>query len=109
MRAVSSSTPSRASGTNALQGRGYYFHRDEALDARNAFATTKASFEQKQGGGWMGGPPGEPDAFLRLVRGTRRVSVATVTSPYGPGDFDQPFDNNQLLAKVHTNLSTRTI
>jgi hypothetical protein len=36
--------------------RGYYFHRDEALDARNAFATTKASFEQKQGGGWLGGP-----------------------------------------------------
>ena len=44
------------SGTNRLQGRVYYFHRDEALDARNAFATTKAAFELKQGGGWLGGP-----------------------------------------------------
>ena len=45
------------SGTNDLHGRLYYFHRDEGLDARNAFATSKASFEQKQGGGWLGGPP----------------------------------------------------
>jgi hypothetical protein len=44
------------SGTNQLQGRGYYFHRDQNLDARNAFQTSKASFEQKQGGGWLGGP-----------------------------------------------------
>jgi hypothetical protein len=96
------------SGTNAMQGRGYYFHRDEALDARNAFATTKASFEQKQGGGWMGGPLRvDRTHFFVSYEGTRRVSVATVTSPYGPGDFDQPFDNNQLLAKVTHQLSAK--
>src|SRR5438552_747697 len=43
-------------GTNTLHGRAYYFHRDEGLDARNFFQTTRATFEQKQPGGWLGGP-----------------------------------------------------
>jgi outer membrane receptor protein involved in Fe transport len=43
--------------------------------------------------------------FFVSYEGTRRMAVATVTSPYGPGDFDQPFDNNQLLAKVTHQLS----
>jgi hypothetical protein len=89
------------SGTNELHGRVYYFHRDEALDARNAFATTKASFEQKQPGGWLGGPIlKDRTHYFLAYEGTRRVTIATVTSPAAPGDFKQPFDNNQLLAKV---------
>jgi outer membrane receptor protein involved in Fe transport len=96
------------SGTNTLQGRGYYFHRDEALDARNAFATTKNAFEQTQGGGWAGGPIRlNKTHFFASYEGTRRVSVVTVTSPYGPGDFDQPFDNNQLLAKITHQLNDK--
>jgi hypothetical protein len=89
------------SGTNDLKGRGYYFHRDDSLDARNAFALTKASFEQKQGGGWLGGPiVRDRTHFFASYEGTRRKAVATVTSPFGPGDFDQPYANNQLLTKV---------
>ena len=89
------------SGTNELHGRGYYFHRDDGLDARNAFAVTKASFEQKQGGGWMGGPIARDRThFFGAYEGTRRTAIATVTSPFGPGDFEQPFANNQLLGKV---------
>jgi Carboxypeptidase regulatory-like domain/TonB dependent receptor len=89
------------SGTNDLHGRAYYFHRDEALDARNAFATTKASFEQKQAGGWLGGPlVRDRTHYFLTYEGTRRTTIATVTSPAGPGDFEQPFDNNQVLGKV---------
>src|SRR5262245_59104712 len=89
------------SGTNDLHGRVYYFHRDEGLDARNAFATTRASFEQKQGGGWLGGPIARDRThYFFAYEATRRMQIATVTSAVEPGDVEQPFENNQLLAKV---------
>lgn len=94
------------SGTNDLHGRAYYFHRDEALDAHRAFQTTKASFEQKQGGGWMGGPVVEDRTHYFLAyEATRRKTIATVTSPVEPGDVERPFENNQLLAKVTHQLT----
>ena len=89
------------SGTNDLRGRVHYFHRDEALDARNAFATTKASFEQKQTGASVGGPiVRDRTHYFLAFEATRRKQIAVVTSPAAPGDVEQPFDNNQLLAKV---------
>jgi Carboxypeptidase regulatory-like domain/TonB dependent receptor len=89
------------SGTNNLHGRLYYVHRDEALDARNAFATTQATFEQKQTGGWIGGPIiHDRTHYFGSYEATRRLQIATVTSPLAPGDVEQPFDNNQLLAKI---------
>jgi Carboxypeptidase regulatory-like domain/TonB dependent receptor len=44
------------SGTNAFSGSGYYFGRDQKLDATNAFATTKLPFDQTRAGGSFGGP-----------------------------------------------------
>jgi hypothetical protein len=44
------------SGTNAFSGSGYYFGRDQKLDATNAFATTKLPFDQTRIGGSFGGP-----------------------------------------------------
>ena len=65
------------SGTNDLHGRLHYFHRDEALDARNAFATTKASFEQKQAGGWLGGPiVRDRTHYFVAYDATRRKQIA---------------------------------
>jgi hypothetical protein len=89
------------SGTNDLHGRAYYFHRDEAMDARNFFSPTRAAFEQKQAGGWLGGPVRRDRThYFAAYEGTRRMTIATVTSPVAPGDVERPFDNNQLLAKV---------
>jgi hypothetical protein len=89
------------SGTNDLHGRFYYFHRDEALDSRNFFQTSKAKFEQKQPGGWLGGPIAKDRThYFVAYEATRRMQIATVTSPLAPGDVPQPTDNNQLLAKV---------
>jgi hypothetical protein len=44
------------SGTNRFSGSGYYFGRDQKLDATNAFATTKLPFDQTRVGGSFGGP-----------------------------------------------------
>ena len=64
------------SGTNDLHGRAYYFHRDEALDARNFFSPTRAAFEQKQGGGWLGGPiQRDRTHYFVTYEGTRRMTI----------------------------------
>jgi hypothetical protein len=95
------------SGTNDLHGRGYYFHRDQALDARNFFQTSKAKFEQKQPGGWLGGPIiKDRTHYFAAYEGTRRLQIATVTSPVQPGDVEQPTDINQFLAKLTHQLNT---
>ena len=44
------------SGTNQLHGSLYEFVRNDAFDARNAFASTKAPFRYNQFGGAAGGP-----------------------------------------------------
>lgn len=49
-------TVATKSGTNALHGTGYYFGRDDALNARNAFQRSKPVYNQKRTGGSVGGP-----------------------------------------------------
>ena len=44
------------SGTNRLAGTGYYFGRDRALNATNAFATSTPPFKQTRLGYSLGGP-----------------------------------------------------
>jgi hypothetical protein len=44
------------SGTNALSGSGFYFGRDDKLNARNAFTPVKPPFAQQRYGGSLGGP-----------------------------------------------------
>lgn len=44
------------SGTNVPHGSLYYFVRNDAFDARNAFAATKAPFRYNQYGGTISGP-----------------------------------------------------
>lgn len=49
-------TVATKSGTNTLHGTGYFFGRDDALNARNAFARTKPVYGQQRFGGSIGGP-----------------------------------------------------
>jgi hypothetical protein len=49
-------TVSTRSGTNRVAGTGFYFGRDDALNARNVFATTKPPFSEHRLGGTLGGP-----------------------------------------------------
>ncbi len=96
------------SGTNDPHGRVYYFHRDSALDSKNSFATSKTTFNQKQLGGWFGGPiVKDRTHFFITFEATRGKNVASVTSPLEPGDVDQPFKNNQVLGKITHQLNDR--
>lgn len=44
------------SGTNQVHGTGYFFGRDDALNAKNVFARTKPEYQQARVGGSAGGP-----------------------------------------------------
>ena len=49
------SVATRAGG-NQFRGSGFYFGRDEALNARNAFAQQKPPFDEQRVGITLGGP-----------------------------------------------------
>ena len=49
-------TVATKSGTNNLHGTGYYFGRDDSMNARNAFQRSKPVYGQKRIGGSVGGP-----------------------------------------------------
>ena len=44
------------SGTNQFHGSGYYFGRDDSLNAKNVFARVKPEYQQGRVGGSLGGP-----------------------------------------------------
>ena len=52
------------SGSNQFHGVGYEFLRNEALDAKNYFATSKSPYKRNQFGGAFGGPVIHNKAFF---------------------------------------------
>jgi hypothetical protein len=79
------------SGTNRFQGSAYYFHRNDALDARNFFDSDKPEFRRHQFGGTLGGPIRQDRTFffaagewLRQARDvTHVVQVPSVAARSG--------------------------
>jgi len=57
------------SGTNTLHGTGFYFHRNDALNARNFFDRTLPSFKNDLFGGMVSGPVTLP----KLVNGKDKL------------------------------------
>jgi hypothetical protein len=49
-------TVATRSGTNDIHGSGYFFGRDDSMNARNAFSATTPVYEQQRIGGSVGGP-----------------------------------------------------
>ena len=49
-------TVATRSGTNRFAGSGFYFGRDDTLNARNPFATSKPPFDEHRIGASLGGP-----------------------------------------------------
>jgi hypothetical protein len=49
-------TVATRSGTNRFSGTGFFFGRDDSLNARNAFATSTPPFDEQRIGGSFGGP-----------------------------------------------------
>ena len=54
------------SGGNKLHGSAFEFARNTALDAKNYFATSRASYERNQYGGTLGGPIRKDKAYFFL-------------------------------------------
>ncbi|MGH9162983.1 MAG: carboxypeptidase regulatory-like domain-containing protein, partial [Vicinamibacteraceae bacterium] len=74
------------SGTNEFTGSAFGYFRDEALNARNFFAETKAPFKSSQVGATFGGPLLRNRAFFfgdyqRLRQDQGRTFVFTVPTP----------------------------
>ena len=95
------------------RGSGWWFDRDDALEARNRFAVTKPALDQHQFGGTAGGPIVENRAFVfgyyegfRNRRGTTDTRVVP-SAAQRAGDFSggpairdpqtgQPFPGNVI-------------
>ncbi len=94
------------SGTNEFRGRGFLFHRADALDARAAFATGKAPYDQKQFGGFAGGPL-RKDRFFYFTNyeGSRTSGTAIVTAPLEPGEYPTKSLSDRALAKFDHHIN----
>ena len=101
------------SGTNTFSGSGYYFGRDQKLDARNAFATSKVPFNQTRAGGSFGGPivPNRTHFFASAeklnVNNSTLVSLPA-TNPFSTlenGIFDTPTRETLGAVKIDHQLS----
>ena len=107
------------SGTNSINGRGFYYHRDDSWDAATAAsklvtpAPPKSKLEQKVVGGFFGGPIRQNRIFyFGSVEYTKRLTENLVTAPtvrtFLPNDpivFEQPTTNPQVLVKTDINTS----
>ncbi len=107
------------SGTNAMEGRAFYYHRDDSWDAATAASKLvtptppKSKLEQKIVGGFFGGPIRRNKAFyFGSIEYTTRLTENLVTAPtapvFLPNDpivFEQPLTNPQFIGKVDLNLA----
>jgi hypothetical protein len=88
------------SGTNQFHGSLYEFLRNDALDARNTFATRRPPLRYNQFGGAIGGPIRRDKTFFFgnyegwILRNYYTVNATTPTNALRSGDFSQ-FRNNQ--------------
>ncbi len=83
------------SGTNAIHGSVYEFLRNDAMDARNAFARTRLPLRYNQYGGAIGGPFIKNRTFgffnweeYRLRRSSPRILTVPVPE-FLQGDFSE--------------------
>jgi hypothetical protein len=90
------------SGTNQFHGTAYDFLRNDALDAKEYFASTKLPLRQNQFGGSVGGPIIKNKAFFFFnYEGLRSVSSSPYfyfvpTAAMKAGDFSGTWAGQQL-------------
>ena len=116
------------SGTNVMHGNLYGYFRDERLNGRNALSRTTLPMNQKQFGGSIGGPVVRDRTFYfanveqrRLDQtGLTRIApehVAAINARLGAvqypgsliatGEYANPVDSTNILAKVDHQVSNR--
>jgi outer membrane receptor protein involved in Fe transport len=101
------------SGTNRFSGSAWGFYRDDSLDARNAFATTKPKLDYKQFGATLGGPVRRDKTlffagFDRWDFTTANINLARVpTAAERGGDFSNTRDGLGNLIVIYDPATTR--
>jgi len=107
------------SGTNTLHGDAYEFLRNNAFDARNAFANTVAPFRYNQYGASVGGPVFFPKIYngknktffffnyegWRFNRNTNPITTVPTAAERG-GDFSQLIDSKGQLIPIYDPATT---
>ena len=96
------------SGTNRFAGTGFYFGRDDALNARYYFARESLPFDEQRVGGSVGGPLRRDRShfFASYERDnvdTVRVIALTAGNPFAArenGVFPAETDNQMLSARL---------
>jgi hypothetical protein len=103
------------SGTNAVHGNLYEFFRNQALNAKGFFDSTKLDYLQNQFGATLGGPIKKDKTFFfvtyegdRLRKGTSSDTVTVPTLPERTGDFSAtPFSGGVTTDFFAQTLNSR--
>ena len=92
------------SGTNSYHGDVYEFFRNDGLDARNAFDTSRQPYHQNQFGATFGGPIIKDRTFFfvdyegfRVIQALPQLSLVPTPAEIG-GDFSSFLTNTPALA-----------
>ena len=96
------------SGTNQYSGSAFYFGRDDALNARYAFATSQLPFDEQRIGGSIGGPLARNrthffGAYERDNADTVRVIALPRSNPFAVqvnGTFPAETNNHSFVGRV---------
>src|ERR1700675_588786 len=103
------------SGTNNFHGSTYEFFRNDALNARGFFDTTKLSYLQNQFGATLGGPIHKDKTFFfvtyegdRIRRGTSGDTVNVPTLAERSGDFSEG-GNGQFQGSLSSDSFAATL
>ena len=102
------------SGTNSYHGDVYEFFRNDALDARNAFDTSRQPYHQNQFGATFGGPIIKDRTFFfvdyegfRVIQALPQLSLVPTPAEIG-GDFSS-FLTNMPAFQVDANGNQTTM
>jgi hypothetical protein len=96
------------SGANDIRGSGFYFGRDDSLNAPNAFAATKPPFDEQRWGLSLGGPLIKNrthvfGAYESDHQDTARIVAHSASNPFASrenGIFPARFDERMAVLKV---------
>jgi hypothetical protein len=91
-------------GTNTLHGSGFYYFRDQSLNAALPAHSTNP-FQRNQYGGSLGGPILKDKLFFFLDAERNKQDLIDPVLPGGnftglTGNFDSPFRETQTVARV---------
>ena len=99
-------------GSNEFHGRVYYYIQNDALDARNTFATSRPNNKYHSMGGYVGGPIVKDKTHFvfayeqELWLQGRAVQDTLPSLLQRQGDFSQTFDAGGSLVPIYDPAST---